>query len=208
MNIIMVRNAHHLGEEENILAGKEVGLSLCGKRQARLLAKKLAGLCPVAIYSSDFVRAIQTVEPLAKRLGLGIKRQPAFGAFNVGRCFGWDEKALVEKLGKEVWHEMTTKPSPSKRYFKRGETLQELADRAWRGLTSIIENKPRGNVIISTHMTVIGSLLCCVSGMALSKIWFWGGAISSPHPNVTVLSFDKGKCHLQCYSCSDNLANI
>ena len=41
MHIILVRNAEHIGEEKHFWAGKEIGLTRKGEKQAKLLCKRL-----------------------------------------------------------------------------------------------------------------------------------------------------------------------
>jgi 8-oxo-dGTP diphosphatase len=47
-------------------------LSTAGWKQARLLADRLAGVAPTTLVSSPYVRCVQTLEPLAERLGIDV----------------------------------------------------------------------------------------------------------------------------------------
>ncbi len=47
-------------------------LSTAGAKQARLLAERLAGEGPTTLVSSPYVRCVQTLDPLAERLGVPV----------------------------------------------------------------------------------------------------------------------------------------
>ena len=117
MRIILVRNAEHIGEEKHFWAGKEVGLTQKGEKQAELLCKRLEKENIDAIYSSDFMRAIKTIQPLPEELRLDIAQNPDFRPFNMGKFMGWTEQATIEVLGEKTWQEIITNPNPKKRYF-------------------------------------------------------------------------------------------
>ncbi len=52
-------------------------LTPAGERQAAALADRLAGEEPARVLSSRFVRCVQTVTPLAERLGVEVELHPA-----------------------------------------------------------------------------------------------------------------------------------
>jgi len=54
-------------------------LSKRGRRQAEALVDLLAARGPVAVYSSPSVRCLQTVQPLADKLGLTVEISPQLG---------------------------------------------------------------------------------------------------------------------------------
>ncbi len=204
MQIILVRNAEHIGEEKHFWAGKEVGLTQKGEKQAKLLCKRLEKEKIDAIYSSDFMRAIKTIQPLAEELKLDIAQNPDFRPFNMGKFMGWTEQATIEVLGEKTWQEIITNPNPKKRYFEGGETLEEEAERAWRGLETILTQHSKATIVISTHLTIIGSLLCRMIEIPLTKVWFWGGSIVADHPAITNIVFQQGRWHLQHYGCTEH----
>src|SRR4030095_15246923 len=61
----------------------EAPLTARGFEQARALAPRLAALLPDAIVSSPFLRARQSVEPLAAARGLTIEVDPRLGERNL-----------------------------------------------------------------------------------------------------------------------------
>lgn len=205
MRIMLLRNSQHIGEVEQIVfADKKTALTSRGKQQAELLCQKLKTSNPVAIYSSDFLRAIETVQPLATQTSLEIKVSPAFRPFDVGECFGYTQTQVVEAIGAESWSEIMTGPNPSRRYFKDGETLEEQAERAWKGLKQIITKASEGSVIISTHLSVINCILCRIFQVPLNKFWVWGRDTKSPHPSTTSFIYEQGNWYLENYNYTED----
>jgi 2,3-bisphosphoglycerate-dependent phosphoglycerate mutase len=68
--LYLVRHCHAVGQRP------DAPLSSEGLAQADALADRLAGLGIERIVSSPFLRAIQSVTPLARRLGLAIETDP------------------------------------------------------------------------------------------------------------------------------------
>ncbi|MDT4932923.1 MAG: 8-oxo-(d)GTP phosphatase [Pseudonocardiales bacterium] len=66
-----------------------------GRRQAQQLAELLACFAPDRIISADRTRCIQTVEPLAQRLGLEIKVDPVFSDESYERSPSATQTALL-----------------------------------------------------------------------------------------------------------------
>jgi 8-oxo-dGTP diphosphatase len=66
-----------------------------GRRQAEQLAELLACFAPDRIISADRTRCIQTVEPLAQRLGLEIKVDPVFSDESYERSPSGTQTALL-----------------------------------------------------------------------------------------------------------------
>lgn len=71
--IYLVRHAK--AGERRTWSGDDIDrpLSKKGWRQSELLAKRLAKLSPTVLYSSPYVRCVQTLEPLGKRAKLDVE---------------------------------------------------------------------------------------------------------------------------------------
>ena len=209
MRIFFVRNSEHLGEKKGLWAGPEVGLSDGGRRQAEALCVRLLREHPDAIYSSDFLRATETIKPLAARIGLEVVKLSALRAFDPGVFLGKTYEETAECLGKHVWREIITNPNPSKRYFDGGETLQEAAERAWTGLLAVVDkHSPEERIVISTHLTIIGCVLCRMLSVPLNKLWFWGGGIVAEHPSITTVAYENERWCLMHYGCTEHLVSL
>jgi len=71
--IYLVRHAK--AGERRLWKGDDIDrpLSKKGWKQAELVSKRLAKLDPGLVFSSPYVRCVQTLEPLAKRLGTTVE---------------------------------------------------------------------------------------------------------------------------------------
>ena len=72
---------HAKAGERRLWAGDDTlrPLSKKGWKQSELLAKRLAKLDPGPLHSSPYVRCVQTLEPLAKRVGATIETDQRLG---------------------------------------------------------------------------------------------------------------------------------
>jgi 2,3-bisphosphoglycerate-dependent phosphoglycerate mutase len=70
--IVLVRHAEAVAPSDPRYEENDRPLADAGRRDAERLADQLATEAVTAVYSSPYPRAVQTVEPLARRLGLEI----------------------------------------------------------------------------------------------------------------------------------------
>lgn len=77
--VILVRHAKAGKRSEWDGADTDRPLEVAGRRQAAALVDFLLPFAPDTIVSAEPARCVQTVEPLARRLGLPIRIEPAFG---------------------------------------------------------------------------------------------------------------------------------
>jgi len=82
--VILLRHAEKSSRLDN------AELSIRGLQRAAALAGELAPFQPVALFATDFRRTQQTLEPLAKRLGLPIQVRPR-----------GEESALAQELRRD-----------------------------------------------------------------------------------------------------------
>jgi probable phosphoglycerate mutase len=143
----------------------DIPLNETGRADARTAAARLSGSVHHPIYASPLLRARETAEIISAELGLG---SPALVPEIREREFGEGEGMLVpdylEKYGD--WHA----PVPD------AETLEEVCERALRGLHRIAREARRRSapvaesVIVVAHGGVIRSLIDHVSGGTLPKL--------------------------------------
>jgi 8-oxo-dGTP diphosphatase len=79
MSILLVRHARAGSRRDWDGPDEERPLSKKGQRQAEGLAELLSGYPVKRVLSSPYARCVQTVEPLAKALGLEIELRPELG---------------------------------------------------------------------------------------------------------------------------------
>mgnify|MGYP000153287706 CR=1 FL=1 len=92
--LLLVRHGESIwNREERIQGQADVPLSDLGRRQAEATAAYLAGCGAAAVYASDLVRAVQTAEPIAARLGVGIATDAGLREVHFGE---WEGLTLAE----------------------------------------------------------------------------------------------------------------
>jgi 2,3-bisphosphoglycerate-dependent phosphoglycerate mutase len=151
--LFLVRHGQSAGNAEGRFGGHgPTPLSDLGRAQAELTADALAKEGISAIFSSDLDRAVQTAEPLSKRLGLPVYSTKAFRERHVGVLEGltFDESkenhptdyyALVNR---EIQHVITN-----------GESYRQLLRRATAELWDILRNHQGERIAIFSHTGAI-----------------------------------------------------
>ena len=123
-------------------------LSSKGRLYAVRLAEVLAGIGISLIISSPALRAIQTVQPLADRLGLTIRTDPRLRE----REFGQWNAGTFEEAVCRTWEDMDFA-------YPNGENNHTAQTRALQALDEILKNHPRDHVLISTHGNLLALML-------------------------------------------------
>ena len=207
VKILLVRNAAHDAESNSRWPVDSTGLSSVGLAQRLRLCNALGGESIRDIYASHMSRSIETIRPLALLKGLPITECSEFNGIGMGRCAGMSYAEARELVGDEEFDKVTTNPDPKKRYFPDGETLEELEIRARTKLSSIVHaGKKDGCAVICTHEEVIGALLCHITGMRLSRVWWWGGRLRPPlYANITELLWENNEWTLVHFGCTLHL---
>ena len=143
---------------ENDFAGKglagrlpDIHLNDKGRQQAELLAERLGKFPIKAIFSSPLERAIETAQPLAKRLGLDIQIRQTLVEVDYGEIQGKEFKQLQRT---KLWKEIQTHPAVVR--FPGGESLLEVQQRVCDDLVTLA-GQFRANDVIAcfTHADVI-----------------------------------------------------
>lgn len=117
-----------------------------GRKQARALARNLAGVHLEAIYSSDLRRASQTAAIVADARGVDVRLDPELRENDFGDWTGlrrdeverrFPEAALRRKRGLKGW--------------SGGESYEEMADRVVRAVSRIAAAHREEEVLVVTH---------------------------------------------------------
>src|SRR5579859_7240063 len=96
--LLLIRHAESAWNEMGRLQGQlDSPLSPLGRRQAELLARRLAGRRPAAFYSSDLNRALETTQPLRDRWELAAVPHPGLREVNLGEWQGLDRKQIAAR---------------------------------------------------------------------------------------------------------------
>jgi 2,3-bisphosphoglycerate-dependent phosphoglycerate mutase len=137
------------------------------------LATELVAHRPVAVYSSPYRRAVQTVEPTARRLGLSVTTVPPLREWDSGitPSDGWAERYT------RSWHA----PESAQ---PEGESLHQLGRRAVTALNGLRTTHPGGAVVVGSHGTFIVRALIGYGLQVDLEFWF-----KMPMPAVYQLQF-------------------
>lgn len=146
----------------------DVPLSENGRRQARLLAQRLAGEEFRGFYASDLKRAYETATIISSYHGMEVEAVPELRELNFGAWEGLTAGEIKKLFADEVkrWWE-----SPLSTRIPGGETLAEMVERSVGAIKRIVETHGEGNVVVVAHGGAIRSIVGSVLGMDLNKYW-------------------------------------
>jgi len=160
MLLYLVRHGERATKNYNSRPKLDKGLTPEGREQAELLAGRLQEERIHSLYSSDFPRALQTAQPIARKLGLKVEVRKAFGELDVGEWNGLKGEELEERMPGESkkWHS-----HPERYRFPGGEDLDEFRTRVMSALGKIIESerkRGRDRICIVTHEAMVRAVYC------------------------------------------------
>ncbi len=144
--VFVVRHGEAEGNGEHRFIGQmHVALTERGSAQALATAKRLVGMGITRIVSSDLVRTIDTMAPLAHQVGIGIEADPRLREIDNGEWTGL-LPAEIAAQWPEMWAEYAggadvTRPG--------GERWTDVAAR----VIPVVENLLAGDgrVVVGTH---------------------------------------------------------
>ena len=167
--IILVRHGECSANVEERFRGRvDFDLNELGREQAEQIGQALVKLRPAALYSSPLKRAVQSLEPAARQLGLDIAIEE--GLNNV--AFGsWEgrKKSEIAREQPGLWH--TWKTNPEDLSFPGMESLCEVGRRARAVVDRLVRAHAGETIALCTHRTVLKPLVPCILDM--QRPWFW-----------------------------------
>ena len=182
---------------------KDVSLTELGLMQAKCTAEYIAGTYKIdAIYSSDLIRAMSTALPLSEALGIPVIKEPLIKEIDGGL---WEDLYMneVEERFPEDYAVYTSTIGLAR--CTGGESLEELQNRALKGMIKIAEANDGKTVYVSTHGGVLLALTAYWMGLPLAKMHETPPATNS---SVTEVTYDKGKFTIIKYSYDDHLGDL
>lgn len=149
-------------------------LTAVGLRQAAELAEVLVAMQPASVWSSPYLRAVQTVEPAARLLDLEVQTHWELREWDHGFGFTRDWMPhYVQSLADLTF----TRPD--------GESLQQLTNRAVDGVLTLVKQYPGKLVLLGSHGTFVSRALAGF-GVAVNLPF----SRDMPMPALYRLSFD------------------
>jgi len=170
--------------ERRMQGWQDIALNDTGRQQAALLAARLAdevaGMHPTApdfspftaLYSSPLMRAWETAQPIAERLGLPIRSEPGLRE----RCFGVLEGIPLDDIERRApqaaaaWQRRTPDEP-----LEGGESLGQFQARIIAASEAIARRHPGARVLAVTH------------GGALDVIWRAANQVGLTAPRAAPL---------------------
>ena len=171
--VLLIRHGESQGNAEGRFGGHSATpLSGRGRLEAEATARRLEHEGITAIYTSDLFRAVETAEPLARTLGLGINQSSAFRERSVGRMEGLTFEEAATRHPDEY-------AALIRRDFEyvlaEGESYRQMLDRSSGELDRIIEEHRGGSVCVFSHTGTICILALHLMGAldapTLRPVW-------------------------------------
>ena len=193
VKIFIVRHGHSKGNEQNLVTGHfNCALSETGIKQAQLVGDYIVSNVKVdKFYSSDLIRAVDTLKPASDVLNIPIISESAFREMHAGI---WEGMAFpeIDRLYPnefQAWTNMENYPSP-----QGGETWESMLKRVTKRLNEIVKENDNKTIVISTHGGVIRALQCYFLGIDLSEIrdleWV-------PNASISEVWYNDGKYQIK-----------
>jgi alpha-ribazole phosphatase len=166
--VYLVRHGSVVGAETRRFIGHlDVPLSPLGERQMARLASRLRAVTLDAVYASDLERARQSAEILAAPHGLHPLPVPALREFAMGR---WEGLTAEQIRGQDDVAFATWMADVAGYQFPEGESLAQLAGRAWPAFERIVAAHAGGAVAIVAHGGTNRMILCRALGVRAERL--------------------------------------
>jgi ribonuclease HI len=168
--IILIRHGQTAWNKVERIRGQvDIPLDETGLAQAEATARRVANQWqPVAVYCSPLLRAVQTAQPIAQRLGLLVEPVAGFNDLNFGQWQGLSPQEVEQRWPDEAraWVE-----APHTITFPGGESLDQVRERSMTALQQVIQRHREEELAIVGHTVLNRVLLCAVLGLDNSNYW-------------------------------------
>ena len=160
--MILVRHGQSTWNREHRIQGQlDPPLSDEGRRQAELLARRLAGRRLAGFYVSDLKRAFETAEAIEPLVDLKPDPTPGLREIYLGEWEGLRTEEIAERFP-DAWARWSEKPDWD--LVPGGEGAARFETRVIATLEEILERHAHGDVLLVTHGGVIEVALHRVIG--------------------------------------------
>jgi len=162
---LLIRHGENEYVREGRIAGRLPGVHLNekGQAQARALADKLADAPVKAIYSSPLERALETAEPIARRLALEIIQREGLTEIDMGE---WTEQKVKGLARLKVWK--TVQQTPSRMTIPGGESFFQAQFRITQELDWLASRHDEKEIVVCvSHSDPIKLAVAYYLGLSL-----------------------------------------
>lgn len=199
--VYLVRHGESLGNLENRFLGwTDWDLTDTGKKQAECVADYFDNVELDKIYSSDLIRAQNTIKPTSLRKNLPINTDKGLREIFAG---DWEKLLFTEIYEKypEVWGYWLSGEG-EKIITPNGETVHELLERVYAAIEKISKENDGKKLVIALHATPLRVFLNKVCKLNLNNLKDTPWAANASVCKVTykdgefTLDFANETCHL------------
>ena len=160
--MILVRHGQSTWNREHRIQGQlDPPLSDEGRRQAELLARRLAGRRLAGFYASDLKRAFETAEAIEPLVDLKPVPTPGLREIYLGEWEGLRTGEIAERFP-DAWASWSEKPDWD--LVPGGEGAARFETRVIATLEEILDRHAHGDILLVTHGGVIQVALHRVIG--------------------------------------------
>lgn len=160
-----------LAETRRFIGHLDVPLSERGRRQCEAQARRLAGARLDAVVTSDLVRARTSGAIVAAPHHVAPTAVPALREMAMGR---WDGLTAAEIQAREPDAFTEWMARIGEFPFPDGESVGDLAARAWPAFEALVAAYPGGRVAVVAHGGTNRVLLCRALGVPLGRLLAFG----------------------------------
>ena len=189
--IVLLRHAHSIANEKNLLAGRTAGISLSktGKTQALDLVGRLGSIRFDEIAISPLQRCRETIDPWlsSNNVKAHLVVDESISEVDYG---SWSGKSLASLQRKAQWK--VVQDFPSQMIFPDGESLLQMQQRALSGFYRLNAIKGKGPRLLVSHGDVIKSIVAHCLGMHLDQ---FQRLVIEP-ASITIIDTDSGVSRL------------
>lgn len=166
---MLVRHGQSTWNRDHRIQGQlDPPLSDEGRRQAALLADRIAHRRFAALYTSDLQRAFATAEIVGERLGLDPEPRPGLREIFLGEWEGLSTEEIAARFP-EAWASWVEEPDWD--VVPGGEGAAAFDARVNAETQQILARHDHGDVLVVTHGGVIQIALHRLLGRPSSGLW-------------------------------------
>lgn len=200
--IYLVRHASTGWNQHGQYQGhSDVALSEEGRRQARLLAKRLASEELHLFFASDLSRALETAQIVAATYGQPVTPLLGLREVNFGLWEGLTFREISEKYA-----DLATqwRLNPGQVGIPRGEGFAKVEERGCRVITDLVATYPDKNLLVVSHGGTIRAILCGLLGLPLDRLW----CLAQDNTAVNIVDFYDGRPVLALFNDTHHLGHL
>ena len=167
--ILLTRHGHVEGlKPERFRDRAELALTERGLRDIAALARRVAPLKPAAIYTSPLQRCVRTGAAIAEACGIAAEIRDGLADIDYGQ---WQMRTHDEVRAEQPEAYAHWKSAPQLTRFPGGESLQDVATRAFDLLRTVLARHADDTVVLVGHDSVNRVLLLGLLEMPMSGYW-------------------------------------